>query len=85
MRTIDEICAEVKTNGYGALTDEEIDAYMSWKTDVALNAEEFKNKMAATNAAMQAVANAQQAIADNAIKQYNATLTSQFTPAKVEL
>lgn len=85
MRTIDEIAAEVKASGYGDLTDEEIDAYMSWKTNVALNAEEFKNKLAATNAAMLAVAEAQQSIADNAIKQYNATLTSQFTPAKVEL
>ena len=85
MRTIDETCAEIKANGYANLTDEEVEAYMEWKTANALRDAEFQSKLKANQAAADAIIAAQQTIADNAVARYNEIMCNQPVPVKVEL
>lgn len=83
MRTLEKICDEVAANGYAGLTEEEVEAYIAWKTDRALKDAEFQSKLKANQDIAAGVIKAQQAIAENAINRYNEVLANQFAPVSL--
>lgn len=84
MRTIDETIKEINANGYGNLEAEEIETYMKWREEIAARDAEHSATVKATQEALQAIADAQQSMADAAIKKYDEVMAAQFTPAALE-
>lgn len=84
MRSIDEIHAEVESNGYANLTDEEINAYIDWKCGLATRDAEFQKKLDTYDAQLKIAADAYGKIAENATAQFNALIAKPLQLLEVE-
>lgn len=71
-RSIDDIAVEIRDNGYSGLSDAEIDRYITFKTEVEARQGAFEAACEANRQKLQEVHDAQQAIADAAIKRLQA-------------
>lgn len=84
MRTIDEIAAEIKKNGYANLTDEEIGAWVeSCKEEAATEALTSAKLNAVQDAIKETTAN-QKRIADAALEAFNAAVSGSTAPVTLE-
>lgn len=84
MRSIDDINAEIETNGYANLTDEEINAFIEWKCDIATRDTEFLKKMETYDAQLKIAADAYGKIADNATAKFNDLIAKPLQLLEVE-
>ena len=84
MRTIDETIDEIRANGYTNLTDDEIEAYVDWKAEIAAREATSAEAFKAQQAALQANADAQAKIADAAIARFNELVTVGVSPVALD-
>lgn len=84
MKTIDDIHAEVESNGYANLTDEEINAYIDWKCSLATRDAEFKKKLDTYDAQLKIAADAYGKIADNATAKLNELVAKPLSLSEVD-
>lgn len=84
MRTIDETVAEIKANGYANLTDDEIEAYVAWKGEIAAAEATASEAFKAQQAVLQATAEAQAKLADAAVARFNELVTVGVSPVALD-
>jgi glucokinase len=84
MRTIDETVAEIEANGYANLADEEIEAYVRWKSEIAAAEATASETFKSQQAVLQAAAEGQAKLADAAIERFNEIVTAGVSPVALD-
>ena len=80
---INDICEEIKRNGFKNLGDDDIQRYIEYQRELALDSADFQAQCRQREAELKAVSDAQMKIADSAIDAFTALCAAPLNLRRV--